>query len=192
MNGITVGRVYEVLCWGWAASELLLQVVTRTGRSSGTVRDRGSLFVVLGGIYTAIWAATWYGDTHGHNMLGGGAWMTVAALAILVAGLVVRWTAILTLGVSFSTNVAIHRTQRLQTAGLYRWMRHPSYTGMLISMASIGVMERNWVSLAIAVALPALALAYRIHVEEVALTEAFGEEYRAYCRLTKRLVPGVY
>ena len=32
---------------------------------------------------------------------------------------------------------------------------------------------------------------YRIHVEEKALVEKFGEEYKAYMGETKMLVPGV-
>lgn len=185
-------RVYEVLCWFWIASEILLQVVMRTSRKSGTVKDRGSLLLLLPAIYGAIWAATWYGYTHGHTMLGGGAWMTLAALELLIAGLVIRWTAILTLGLSFSTNVAIHATQKLRTVGLFKWVRHPSYTGMIVSFSSIGVMERNWVSLGIMLVVPTLALLYRIHVEELALREAFGEEYVEYSARTKRLVPGIY
>jgi protein-S-isoprenylcysteine O-methyltransferase Ste14 len=39
---------------------------------------------------------------------------------------------------------------------------------------------------------PGAALLYRIHVEERALRGAFGEEYVAYSRVTKRLVPGIY
>jgi protein-S-isoprenylcysteine O-methyltransferase Ste14 len=164
----------------------------RTSRSSGALKDRGSLLVLVPAIYASIWAAIWYGDAHGHTMLGGGAWMTPAALVLLIAGLAVRWIAILALGLSFSTNVAIHATQALRTTGLFRWMRHPSYTGMLISLASIGFIERNWVSLAIMLVFPTLAVLYRIHVEEVALTEAFGEEYVEYSKGTKRLVPGIY
>jgi protein-S-isoprenylcysteine O-methyltransferase Ste14 len=36
------------------------------------------------------------------------------------------------------------------------------------------------------------ALLYRIHVEEAALNQALGDEYAAYSRVTKRLVPGVF
>jgi protein-S-isoprenylcysteine O-methyltransferase Ste14 len=38
----------------------------------------------------------------------------------------------------------------------------------------------------------AIALLYRIRVEEAALIEAFGAEYAAYSRKTKRLIPGIY
>jgi protein-S-isoprenylcysteine O-methyltransferase Ste14 len=36
------------------------------------------------------------------------------------------------------------------------------------------------------------ALLYRIHVEEIALNDAFGAEYAAYSQQTKRLIPGIY
>jgi protein-S-isoprenylcysteine O-methyltransferase Ste14 len=189
---MNLSRVFIIACWAWGASELLLQIVTRTSRSTGAVKDRGSLLILVPAIYASIFTATWYGDRHAPTMPGGAQWMTSAALAILLAGLAIRWTAILTLGVSFSTNVAIHASQTVRKTGPYRWMRHPSYTGTLVSLAAIGVVERNWVSLAIVLVVPAAALLYRIHVEERALTEAFGEEYVEYSKVTKRLVPGIY
>jgi protein-S-isoprenylcysteine O-methyltransferase Ste14 len=38
----------------------------------------------------------------------------------------------------------------------------------------------------------AVALLYRINVEERALVQALGEHYRAYIKRTKRLIPLVY
>ena len=111
---------------------------------------------------------------------------------LLILGLAIRWTAILTLGTRFSTNVAIHAAQTLRTTGPYRWVRHPSYTGMLVIFAAIGLYERNWISLAVVLVLPTAALLYRIHVEEMALTEAFGKQYLEYSEVTKRLLPGIY
>jgi len=185
-------RVFQILCWIWCASEVLLQIVTRTTRRTGTIKDRGSLIVVVGSIWASMWAAMWYGETHARTMFGGAHWLGTLALSMLIAGLVLRWTAILTLGASFSTNVAIHATQTVRKTGLYRWVRHPSYTGAIIGFASIGVAERNWVSLAIMLVVPTAGLLYRIHVEERALTEAFGQEYVEYSKGTKRLVPGIY
>jgi protein-S-isoprenylcysteine O-methyltransferase Ste14 len=143
-------------------------------------------------VFVSSWWAMWYGDVHPHTTLGGAAWLQTAGLALLILGLAIRWTAVLTLGASFSTNVAIHATQTLHTTGLYRWVRHPSYTGMLIVFIAIGVYQRNWISLAVVLILPTAALLYRIHVEEMALTEAFGEQYLEYCRTAKRLFPGIY
>jgi protein-S-isoprenylcysteine O-methyltransferase Ste14 len=36
------------------------------------------------------------------------------------------------------------------------------------------------------------ALLYRIHVEEFALEDAFGEQYAEYRKTTKRLIPWVW
>ena len=189
---MTIHSAYEALFWIWVASEILLQVVTRTSRSQGQIKDRGSLLLMFPIIFAASWWASWYGDTHANTMPGPDLWYRVAGLALLIAGLAIRWTAVLTLGTSFSTNVAIHATQTLKRSGLYHWVRHPSYTGMLIVFLAIGIHERNWVSLAAVLVFPIAALLYRIHVEESALAEAFGTDYEDYCKTTRRLVPGIY
>jgi protein-S-isoprenylcysteine O-methyltransferase Ste14 len=88
--------------------------------------------------------------------------------------------------------VAIQKEQKVHREGLYRFVRHPSYSGLLLIFLSVGVHTRNWSALAIAVVPPLAALMYRIHVEEAALNEAFGAEYAEYTRETKRLVPGIY
>jgi protein-S-isoprenylcysteine O-methyltransferase len=188
---MNIARIFSALYWTWVGTEVLLQVAMRTRRSSGVVKDRGSLLILLTAIFASIWAALDFAARH-PGMLFGGAWLRIAGLALLAIGLVFRWSAVLSLGRSFSTNVAIHRTQTLRTSGLYRWVRHPSYSAMLVIFAAIGIYERNVVSLAILLVFPTIALLYRIHVEERALTEAFGSGYIDYSRRTSRLVPGIY
>ncbi len=189
---MTISKLFADLFWVWLGSEILLQLVTRTSRSTGQLKDRGSLLILFPVIFASCWWAMWFGDVHPHSMLGGAHWLRTTGLVLLIFGLAIRWTAILTLGTTFSTNVAIHAAQTLRTTGPYRWMRHPSYTGMLVIFAAIGLYERNWISLAVVLILPTAALLYRIHVEEMALTEAFGEQYLEYCKTTRRLVPGVF
>ena len=63
---------------------------------------------------------------------------------------------------------------------------------MLIIFLAIALADRNWISAALVLILPAAALLYRIHVEEAALRGAFGAQYADYSRTTKRLIPGVY
>jgi protein-S-isoprenylcysteine O-methyltransferase Ste14 len=187
-----VARIFNILYWVWIASELLLQIVMRTRRGKGEIKDRGSLLLLLPVLFCSAWAAFWWGETHPRNMLGGAHWLRTVALGMMAAGMAIRWTAIVSLGRSFSTNVAIRAGQTVYRGSLYRWVRHPSYTGMLFSFASIGVWERNWISLAITVIFPIAVLLYRIHVEEAALTSAFGDNYTQYCRETRRIFPGIY
>ena len=63
---------------------------------------------------------------------------------------------------------------------------------MMLLFLAVGLDTRNWLWLGMIVVLPMAALLYRMHVEEAALTGAFGAEYVEYSRTTKRLIPGVY
>jgi protein-S-isoprenylcysteine O-methyltransferase len=189
---VTVPTIFAILYWAWIATEILLQLITPTMRHQGKVRDRGSLLVLLAVIFASFWIAMQYGETHPRNILEGAHWLRIPALVMLAFGLAVRWAAVFSLGASFSTNVAIHTTQKLRTTGLFRWVRHPSYTGMLIIFTAVGLYERNWLSLAVLIVFPTAALLYRIHVEEIALTEAFGKAYVEYQRKTRRLIPLIY
>jgi hypothetical protein len=78
----------------------------------------------------------WYGEVHGRTMLGGARWLRIVSLMLFVIGLAIRGTAIFTLGRSFSTNVAIHATQIVHKTGLFRWVRHPSYSGIAVDLRS--------------------------------------------------------
>lgn len=125
-------------------------------------------------------------------MFGGAHALKTTGLAVLIIALVIRWSAIFTLGKFFSSNVAILDSQKLNRSGLYRFIRHPSYLGLLLVFLAIGLHSRNWLSFAIVLAPTAAALLYRIHVEESALLQAFGTEYVSYCKSTSRLIPGLY
>jgi len=189
---MTLTILWLVLLCGWTVSEVLILMVTRTRRGSGDIRDRGSLLVLWPVIMASIWIGSWLGAISPHTIFGGAYWVWSASFVIFAAGVAVRWTAIATLGRSFSANVAIHATQTVHKTGLFRFVRHPSYSGMVLIFIAIGAHTRNWAALAILVVPTTAALLYRIHVEEEALVGAFGEEYVEYRRGTKRLVPGVY
>ena len=187
-----ISLLWLILFYGWTASEICIAVFTRTRKSGGNVRDRGSFIVMWAVIVAAITAAEFIGHMVSVTSLAGANWLKPAAVAVLTAGLLVRWTAILSLGKAFSANVAIRPTQTIYQSGLYRHLRHPSYSGLLLVFLAIALHERNWLSAAVVLAPTAAAVLYRIHVEEAALHEAFGAEYATYSKTSRRLIPGVY
>jgi protein-S-isoprenylcysteine O-methyltransferase Ste14 len=63
---------------------------------------------------------------------------------------------------------------------------------LLLVILAIGLHSRNWLALAVVTIPTTATLLYRIHIEEAALSDAFGEDYLAYIRETKRLLPGLY
>jgi len=121
-----------------------------------------------------------------------GAAAFAVGMVILVAGLVLRGWSIMTLGEYFTGYVAVSADQPVVTAGPYRVLRHPSYTGLLLAFAGLGLTAANWVSLAGVVILPLVALLWRIHAEERALLATLGDRYRSYAAQHKRLIPLIW
>jgi protein-S-isoprenylcysteine O-methyltransferase Ste14 len=184
--------LWPVLYWSWIATEFYVAIVTRTRRGGGKISDRGSMIGLWIVIFSSIFLATGLSATTKFGAMPDPARLRTAAVVVFAVGLMIRWSAIYTLGRAFSANVAIHDRQKLNLSGLFRYMRHPSYTGMMIIFLALGLRMHNWVSLLLVTVPPFAALLYRMHVEEAALTGAFGAEYVDYSARTKRLIPGIY
>jgi protein-S-isoprenylcysteine O-methyltransferase Ste14 len=118
--------------------------------------------------------------------------ISLVGFALLLMGIAIRWAAIRRLGKLFTGVVTIQRDHQLVRDGLYRYVRHPSYTGALIAHLGLGLSFVSWVSLALSTIPFVVAATYRIHVEEQALRQAFGDEYATYSEETWRLIPCVY
>ncbi|MDP8989033.1 MAG: isoprenylcysteine carboxylmethyltransferase family protein [Acidobacteriota bacterium] len=110
-------------------------------------------------------------------------------IGLMLAGVAFRWWAIATLGKFFTFDVAIQASQRVVDSGPYRYIRHPSYTGALMTQAGIGLALGNWAGLLALMVCMAIAYSYRIRVEERALITALGEPYRKYLRRTRCIIP---
>jgi protein-S-isoprenylcysteine O-methyltransferase len=118
--------------------------------------------------------------------------LKIAGLGVFVAGMSLRWYAIIYLGRFFTVNVAIAADHRLIDTGPYRCVRHPSYTGALAAFLGLGLCLCNWLSLACAVIPTTGVFLWRIRVEEIALMRGLGDPYREYMQRTKRLIPHIF
>ena len=173
-------------------SELGLRVGRRSSSASARTADRSSLTLLWVTILLALGAGVGLARALPrwgfHLSLGA----HMAVLALFAAGLGLRWWSILTLGRFFTVDVAIHADHRLVTTGPYRLARHPSYTGLVLLFVAIAISYEHWGALIVILAPILAALLYRIHVEEEALSDAFGLAYTEYRRTTKALLPGLY
>lgn len=120
-------------------------------------------------------------------------WQDVAALGALLflAGAFLRISAVRTLGPRHSVWVAVQEDHRLVTDGLYRFVRHPSYVGALLTVFGWALAFRSDVGLAMVILVVPPILS-RIGAEEQLLVSEFGDLYRAYQRRTARLLPLIY
>ena len=112
-------------------------------------------------------------------------------LFLFFAGSLLRLAAVFVLGRRFSGLVAIQPDHQLKTDGLYRYIRHPSYAGLIASMIGLVLIFRSAIGLIFAVLL-FLFLVSRMNDEERFLEAHFGEEYKNYRLKTWRLVPLIY
>jgi len=113
-------------------------------------------------------------------------------LGLMWLGLLLRVWAIVVLGDLFRTTVELDKNHPVVRKGPYRWIRHPSYSGILLACVGYGLALQNWLSLALVVLCPTGAFLYRIRVEEAALIAGIGAEYEDYRRSTRLLIPGIW
>jgi protein-S-isoprenylcysteine O-methyltransferase Ste14 len=118
--------------------------------------------------------------------------VTIAGMIVILLGTALRWWAIFTLGRYFTIDVAVRSTQSVVQSGPYRFVRHPSYTAILIMLLGVGMALANWASLVVILAGGLIGLLYRVRVEERALVEALGQPYMDYMRTTKRFIPFIF
>lgn len=81
--------------------------------------------------------------------------------------------------------------QTLIRKGPYRYVRHPSYTGAIMIFTGIGLAILSWGAVLVLLLASCVVYGYRIHVEEKALVAKFGDEYTAYVKEMKMLIPFV-
>ena len=177
----------------WIAFEIWLVVRDRILGKGKPAKDRGTLYFNFVAIVLGLTLAGFLNGKSGYFFPGGrsnlGFWI---GIAIMMLGFALRIWAVVTLGASFRTTVETHRDQAVVENGPYRLIRHPSYSGLILMCIGDGVALQNWLSLAIAVILPLVALLYRIHVEEQTLVSSMGSNYQEYQNKTKKLIPWVW
>src|SRR3982751_4671134 len=181
------------------ASELLLTITRRSRTKTGTKQDKSTLGIIWLVIALSIAAGVFI--SRSRSLRAGviglfdfpeSDWILPLAVGLFAAGLAVRWWAIVTLGRFFTVDVVIEKDHEVVQRGPFRFVRHPSYTGVLLAFLGWAMTLWNWVAMAVVLVPIFVAFAWRMKVEEDALRGALGEKYLTYMRTTKRLIPGIY
>jgi isoprenylcysteine carboxyl methyltransferase (ICMT) family protein YpbQ len=113
----------------------------------------------------------------------------VLGIALAIISFWLRRKAIAALGKFWSLHVEIREQHQFVQHGPFRYLRHPTYLSMILELVALALICRAFITL---LAIPVLflpVLAVRLHVEESALTEKFGETYRHYQQTTPALFP---
>jgi protein-S-isoprenylcysteine O-methyltransferase Ste14 len=184
--------LFWVACASWILPEVIAWKVKRSADSS-KARDQGSLTLI-----TVLW---WIGIAMDFGLSlnlpqAAMSWkrtsLFFAGICLMLLGTALRWYSAAVLGKYFTFDVAIQSGQILIEVGPYRYIRHPSYSGALLTLVGFGLALGNWAGLAATLSCMGIAYAYRIRIEEAALASALGETYKQYRKRTWRLVPFVF
>ena len=181
-----------VISAGWFLSEILLGVITHSRSDNSEKQDKSSLRLLWFTIIPCMFVGVYLGARGIGYIAAASFVVSMAGLVLVVLGLAVRWTTILTLKGLFTSDVNVRDGHRLIDKGVYSIIRHPAYAGSLLTFLGFGMTFSNWLS-TLVVFIPILfAFLYRIRIEERALLGFFGTAYHDYCRKTKRLIPKIY
>jgi protein-S-isoprenylcysteine O-methyltransferase Ste14 len=115
-----------------------------------------------------------------------------AVITVLaVAGLIIAMIARRTLAGNWSRAVAFKNDHELITTGLYRYVRHPIYTGVLLMILATAL-SVGTLSAGIGFVIIVLGIGFKLRAEEALLTKHFPRDYSAYKERTKALIPYIF
>ena len=112
-------------------------------------------------------------------------------MLIIVFGICIRIKAVLTLKKAFTLNVQISKEQQLITNGMYKFVRHPAYTGSILSLLGVSIALKNIPAILIVAICSFVCYQIRINVEEAVLQKYF-KGYSLYREKTYKLFPYIY
>ena len=110
--------------------------------------------------------------------------MWILGSILVLAGFAVRIVAIRTLKNCFSLTLTV--PDRIVAAGIYRWVRHPSYVGSLMMIGGLALIDAR-IGLVYVAFLFFLSRALQ---EEQILS--MRPEYGAYCQRTGMFIPRIW
>jgi protein-S-isoprenylcysteine O-methyltransferase Ste14 len=171
----------------WTAAAFF---VKRTQRKEPLGRMLLERLPVVAGLMVLI-RPHWLLPALSRRFIAEGPGIALAALLLVIAGMLFAYWARVHLGRNWSGEVMVKVGHTLITSGPYRSVRHPIYTGMTLALVGTALATGAPYGF-IGLALILFGFLVRVRLEETLMRETFPADYDAYARRTARLIPGVY
>lgn len=113
--------------------------------------------------------------------------LAACAMLCALAGQALRYAAIRELGSRWTVRVLVLPDVPPVRRGIYRYLRHPNYVGVVLEIAFIPLIHGAWLTALVFTVLNALILRARIRTEEAALRRA--SDYEGVFSATPRFIP---
>ena len=141
-------------------------------------------------MYIALFIIPFF-DRRGIGVFNNGSLIRWLGVVLSALGFTLVFWSGVSLGRQYSADVTIQKEHHLITSGVYRFIRHPRYLGVIALSIGISCIFRSWIGLVASVIFVA-TLIYRIYDEEAAMQKEFGIDWEAYCKNSWRLIPYIY
>ena len=112
-----------------------------------------------------------------------------AGIPVSLAGTWLFWRAHRDLGLNWSARLRIRTDHALVTQGVYRRIRHPMYSAMLVCGVGQFLLLQNWIAGPVLFIVGMIFLVVRVPAEEAMMLREFGDQYRHYMQHTGRILP---
>ena len=156
----------------YLVSELLLTLTRRSRSKTGTKQDRSTLGIIWLVIAISITAGVFVAKNFRAAALPDGQLLASASVILFVAGLIMRWWAIITLGRFFTVDVTIEKDHELVSEARSVLCVILQDTGALLAFVGLALSLRNWAALLVILVPIGVAFIHRMNVEENALSGA--------------------
>jgi len=187
------GPYWVVISWSWVVfwvywtvSALRVHARKRQATLAFTVLNTAALYVgfilVLSGLIDV--------GVLSVRFTSAAVWVNVVGTALVLTGVAFAIWSRHVLGANWSGVVSIVEGQHLIRSGPYRFVRNPIYSGIVLAVLGAALV-RGTVGAMVGVVAVVLALWLKGRMEERLLVAEFGEEYKAYQREVKFLIPFV-
>lgn len=184
-------NISSIIIFFWLLSEIVLNLLHRSKMPDAKQLDKNSIRIIwttiIIAISTSVFVAIFINVPILNNYL-----LKYTGVVLIIGGVIIRLAAIRSLGRFFTVNLSIDTEHRLIDTGLFKYIRHPSYAGSLLSFLGLGLYFNNWICLFVIMIPVSSAFIYRINTEEKLLLRQPGLKYDEYLQKTKRLIPFIY
>ena len=191
LAGKIIWGIYMVL---WAAIRFRPNRTSRKTGISFTDRSLAERFSMAAsitglGIVQAIWVFTGFPETFDRPT---NAIVVLIGLIIAVAALWLFRRTHKALGKMWSHSLDLRKGHKLVTEGVYQHVRHPMYSAFWLWAIALPFLLSNWLAGVAGIIGFGTLFFLRVGQEEKMMEQQFGKEYQAYCKRTKRVIPGIY
>jgi len=115
----------------------------------------------------------------------------IGFLVMVIGGLILISSRII-IGRFGTSKITIEKNHDIITVGLYKYIRHPIYFGMLLTFFGFALSFRSLILSIVFFLSFFILFKIRMDLEEKLLKSRFGEQYETYLKKTKRLIPFIY